>query len=83
MAKKGKRSHRKGVQTKKTVVPTQKAGELRSAPVATRVTSAKASVPAKVDLAQEYHYVLTDLRKIAIIALAMFVLLFVLAFILR
>ncbi len=41
------------------------------------------SAPGKVDLAQEYAYVLTDLRRIAIIAVAMFVLLFALALVLK
>jgi len=41
------------------------------------------STPAKVDLSQEYNYVFADLRKIAVIAVAMFVLLFVLAFVLK
>ena len=39
--------------------------------------------PAKADLNQEYHYVFADLRKIGVIALAMFALLFVLAFVLK
>jgi hypothetical protein len=47
-----------------------------------RPTTAKTAT-AKVDLAQEYHYVFADLRKIAVIAVAMFVLLFVLAFVLK
>jgi len=37
----------------------------------------------KGDLSQEYGYVFADLRKIGLIAVAMFVLLFVLAFVLR
>ena len=38
---------------------------------------------AKVDLNAEYRYVYADLRKIGVIAAAMFALLFVLAFILK
>jgi hypothetical protein len=38
---------------------------------------------AKVDLNQEYRYVFADLRKIGVIAVAMFALLFVLAFVLK
>jgi hypothetical protein len=82
MAKKGKRPRRKAVQSKKPVVPAAKAEELRPMLAATSAAS-KVSAPAKVDLAQEYHYVLADLRKIAMIALAMFIVLFILAFILR
>ena len=44
---------------------------------------AKAPASAAVDLTQEYAYVFADLRKIAVIAAIMFVLLFVLAFALR
>jgi hypothetical protein len=44
--------------------------------------AAKAS-SAKVDLAEEYHYVFSDLRRIAIIAAVMFALLFALAFVMR
>jgi hypothetical protein len=36
-----------------------------------------------VDLAEEYHYVFSDLRRIAIIAAVMFALLFALAFVMR
>jgi hypothetical protein len=43
----------------------------------------KAPAATKADLAQEYHYVFADLRKIAIIAVVMFVLLFALAFVLK
>ena len=52
-------------------------------PVVKPVVSVKAAAPAKVDLAQEYHYVIGDLKKIGVIAAGMFVLLFVLASVLR
>ncbi|MGB9879634.1 MAG: hypothetical protein ACPLRM_02615 [Anaerolineae bacterium] len=83
MAKKGKRPRRKAIQTRKPVAPAAKAEESRPVLATASTTSAKVSASTKVDLAQEYHYVLADLRKIAIIAVAMFILLFVLAFILR
>jgi hypothetical protein len=74
MAKKSRRSRRKA----------------RRAPVARDSTrqQPEARVPrkaatAKVDLAQEYQYVFADLRRIAIIAVIMFALLFALAFVLR
>jgi hypothetical protein len=42
----------------------------------------QAQAPAKaVDFATEYHYVVEDLKRIAVIALALFVLLIVLVFI--
>jgi hypothetical protein len=50
---------------------------------------AKTTAPSKkaastaIDLAEEYNYVFADLRKIAVIAVVMFALLFGLAFILR
>ncbi len=40
------------------------------------------AVPTQEDLAREYAYVLTDLRKIGILALALLILLIVLAFVL-
>jgi len=54
-----------------------------SAQATKRTSTARAATAAKVDLAQEYHYVFSDLRKIAIIALVMFALLFALASVLR
>ena len=83
MAKKGKRSQPKAKPSRKPIKPATQPEESRSEPLATGVPIAKAPAPAKVDLAQEYRYVLTDLRKIGIIAIAMFVLLFLLAFIVR
>ncbi len=83
MAKKGKRTHRKAMQSKKPVAPAARAEEPRAAPSPSSAAVAKVSAASKVDLAQEYHYVLADLRNIAIIALMMFILLFVLAFVLR
>ncbi len=46
-------------------------------------TPAEGSVSGTVDLAQEYAYVFTDLKRIAIIAAIMFALLLVLAFALK
>lgn len=83
MPKRGKRTHRKAVQSKRPAAPAAKAEQPRTVPSVTSAATAKVSPLTKVDLAQEYHYVLADLRKIAIIALIMFILLFVLAFALR
>jgi len=49
---------------------------------APRVAEAAASSPT-ADLADEYSYVFADLRRIGLIAAAMFVLLFALGFVLR
>ncbi len=49
----------------------------------TYTASSRTAARTHVNLASEYHYVLADLRKIGIIAAAMFVLLFALAFIVR
>ncbi len=48
------------------------------AATARSTVATRAAAAAKADLAQEYGYVLADLRKIAIIAVVMFVLLFAL-----
>jgi len=78
MAKKTKRSRRKVART--TAAETRRD---QPTPVAKATVLPRASAPAKVDLAREYSYVFTDLRKIAIIAAIMFVLLFALAFVLK
>ena len=79
MAKKTRRSRRKrkAAQTKITKTRQQQPTPIKKAAVAAKVS------PAKVDLAQEYHYVFSDLRRIVIIAAVMFALLFALAFVLR
>jgi hypothetical protein len=79
MAKKARRSRRKR-KTARTSVPS--AGQPQPAPVQKAAVAARAS-SAKVDLAEEYHYVFSDLRRIAIIAAVMFALLFALAFVMR
>ena len=71
MAKKTRRQRRKVSSTR-----TPPAAQTRNEPA---VTAARAT---KVDLAEEYHYVFADLRRIAIIAAIMFVLLFALAIVL-
>lgn len=43
----------------------------------------RVAAASKVNLAQEYQYVFADLRKIAVIAAVMFVVLFALNFVLR
>jgi hypothetical protein len=73
MAKKQRHSTRKI--TPSPVVTT-------TAGVTFRPATTKAAA-AKVDLVQEYHYVFADLKKIALIAAAMFALLLVLAFVLK
>lgn len=79
MAKKSRRSRRKAKR-----ISAAKARRRDSVAVS-RSTAAAVRVPVstKVDLAGEYRYILTDLRKIAIIAASMFALLFALALVLR
>ena len=72
MAKKSRRTRRK-------VRQQQPAQVLQ--PASSKAADMSAS--GTVDLSQEYAYVFTDLRRIAIIAAIMFALLFVLAFALR
>lgn len=81
MSKKNRRAPRRVVQAAQTSV--QNAGSATVAATETRVVSAWKGQPAKADLSQEYRYVFADLRKIGVIALAMFALLFVLAFVLK
>ena len=51
----------------------------RRRPISQAQASAEPRQPAKVDFATEYHYVITDLRRFGILALAMFATLVVLA----
>lgn len=71
MAKKSKRSRRKA---RRTSVVGATIGQPQSA------RTVRKAAATKVDLAREYAYVFTDLRRIAIIAVVMFVLLFALAY---
>ncbi|KPL16892.1 MAG: hypothetical protein AMJ93_15355 [Anaerolineae bacterium SM23_84] len=80
MAKKTRRSRRKRKTAQTRVAKTRK---LQPTPVKQAAVSTEVSAPAKLDLAQEYHYVFSDLRRIAIIAAVMFALLLALAFVLR
>jgi hypothetical protein len=79
MSKKARRSQRRAVSA-----PSAQTAKGDQAQAATRPSFVpRAPSAAKVDLAQEYQYVFADLRKIAVIAAAMFVLLFALNFVLR
>ena len=69
-------------QSRTKIARPQPAATVQAAASAKPVAPARAA-SATSDLAQEYGYVFADLRKIALIAAAMFVLLFVLAFVLR
>jgi len=83
MPKKTRRATRK---SSKSRTATPRAAPSRpaaaAAPIAASLPS-RAAASTKADLAQEYQYVFADLRKIAVIAAAMFALLFILAFVLR
>jgi uncharacterized protein YhjY with autotransporter beta-barrel domain len=70
MAKKSTRGRRKRQALPARVQETQRDAEATAS-------------SATADLADEYSYVFADLRKIGLIAAAMFVLLFALAFVLR
>lgn len=78
MARKSRRDRRKEKRQRKQPV------QMQDAAVAARI-SPHIATPATppVDLGKEYAYVFADLRKIALIAAGMLVLLLVLAFVLR
>ena len=80
MAKKIKRSRRKARRTKAAKF---KARQQQVPHAPKTAVKQKVSSAAKVDLAQEYYYVIDDLRRIAITAMVMFALLFALAFVLQ
>ena len=77
MAKR-KRSRRKAQY--KPVVSAQ-AARARSQAARTAATTAKTAAQAQVSFAEEYHYVITDLRNMGLLAAAMFALLAILALI--
>ena len=81
MSKKNRRAPRRPTPREDTSV--QSTATETVAATQARPVMAWRSQPAKVDLSQEYHYVFADLRKIGVIAVAMFALLFVLAFVLK
>ena len=81
MSKKNRRAPRRVTAREETSLPTT--GTETVAQTGSRPMSAWRNQSAKVDLNQEYRYVFADLRKIGAIAVAMFALLFVLAFVLK
>lgn len=81
MSKKNRRTPRRVAAREVASLPTT--GTETVAETGSRPVSPWRSQSAKVDLNQEYRYVFTDLRKIGVIAVAMFALLFVLAFVLK
>ena len=76
MAKKTRKQSR-------TRVRQQRPSQVVQAAVSAKPVAQAKAVSTTADLAQEYGYVFADLKKIAVIAAAMFVVLFVLAFVLR
>jgi hypothetical protein len=83
MSKKTRRQRRKGSATRVAPAPAAQTKKEPSTTATKAAIATKVATAPKVDLAQEYHYVFADLRKIAIIAVLMFVILFALAFVLR
>jgi hypothetical protein len=83
MPKKTKRPRRKAPVTRVAPAPAAQTRKEPSATATRATTVTRAPTATKVDLAQEYNYVFADLRKIAIIAVLMFVVLFALAFVLK
>ena len=72
MAKKSRRARRQAPKVAQPVRMTQPTAKLAAEPTAT-----------EVDFSKEYHYVIEDLRRIAITAAALMALLIVLALLLR
>ncbi|MGQ9715723.1 MAG: hypothetical protein ACUVST_13325, partial [Anaerolineae bacterium] len=82
-AKKTRRAHRRTAppRTAPPQAPPQVRGEVQ-APARTAAPAQPAG-PARVDFAEEYAYVLSDLKRIAVIAVAMLVVLVALSFVVR
>ncbi|MGQ9457389.1 MAG: hypothetical protein ACUVXH_02335 [Anaerolineae bacterium] len=83
MAKKTRRAHRRTAppRTAQPQATPQVRGEVQ-APARTAAPAQPAG-PARVDFAEEYAYVLSDLKRIAVIAVAMLVVLVALSFVVR
>ncbi len=89
MAKKSKRKYgNKGKKRRLSAAQTYRPAEGRAPQVAVKSTrrrrtvQVKHHIPTEEELAEEYRYVLTDLKRIGILALVMLVLLIALAFVL-
>ena len=70
MAKKSRRVRKKGQKTRLTAAQLVQPGMDEGTEVPTVVTPAR-SASREVDLREEYHYVITDLKRIGIIAVVM------------
>jgi len=82
--KKSRRSRRKATARRKTQTTTQaKAQAIPSTPRAKAAPRRSEYTKAKVDFAEEYRYVLQDLRRLAILAASIFIALVALSFVLR
>lgn len=83
MAKKTRRTHKRTApaRTTRPQAAPQVRGEARAP--ARAAAPAQPAGPARVDFAEEYAYVLSDLKRIAIIAVAMLVVLVALSFVIR
>ena len=87
MAKKSKRKYgKKGKKRRLSAAQTYRPAEGTQLKAAAkpkrRSVQMKHHIPTEEELAEEYRYVLTDLKRIGILALVMLVLLIVLAFVL-
>lgn len=89
MAKKTRRARKSSRQRKTRTVQTTQHEQAPAKAVAGTFTPAESygasrttTAEAAVDFRKEYHYVLTDLKRVGILALAMFALLIGLAFLL-
>ena len=82
MAKKARRK-KQSVLTQSQLVGTRQSELVTSNKVVIQAQKKEPTVKTTVDFRQEYHYVITDLRRIGILAAVMFVVLIALNLILR
>ena len=81
MAKKSRRVRKKGAPARLSPAQMMQPGQGEASEVAPVATPARAR-PQVADLREEYRYVIADLRRIGVIAVAMVVVLVVMAFLL-
>jgi len=83
MAKKGRSSRKSSAAKRRGAAKGAASSVARPRPTGVRRSSRTLSSPKSVDFSTEYHYVLGDLKRIAILAVAMLATLVVLALIVR
>jgi hypothetical protein len=82
MAKKARRK-KQAVLTQAQLAGTRQQGQVSADKVAIKVENHESVAKGQVDFAKQYHYVITDLQRIGVLAAIMLAVLFALNFLLK